>query len=118
MHLGDRLGRNFLKRPNAACLSARLVVSQDPARREKERKLVVALFGGWKVSDRVKPRASVGRRKAIGEQTWRAAMVRGGTGPEDAVLRVDSLVRDAGIVGRAAAAGPTELFEHILGAGE
>ena len=57
---------------------------------------------------------AVRRGEAVGEQARRARVrVRRRAGPEDAVLGVEPLVADAGVVGRAAGGGAAQLVEDL-----
>ncbi len=54
-----------------------------------------------------------GGREAVGEQPRRARVVLGRARPEDALLGLDPLVGDAGVVGDPAGAGPAQLVEDL-----
>src|SRR5207245_9693482 len=76
------------------------------------------VFRGRTVLDGVEARLAVGMEEpAALEQPRRARMRERGAGPEEAVLRLDPLVRDAGVVDGSALRDVPQLAEDVLGAG-
>ena len=109
LDLGLRRGRD------PAGLGAALVLGHQPAGGQHVRERGAGVLGRLAVFDPNEPGPAVGGREAVGEQSrsarvGHAAVGRGvGTRPEDALLGVDPLVADAGVVGDPAGAGPTQL---------
>src|SRR5829696_3926648 len=82
-------------------LGTALVLGHQPARSQDIRVVVIGTLLRFVIlgSDEVGP--AVGGRETISEQPRRTWMIFGWARPEDALLRIDSLVADAGIVGNA-----------------
>ncbi len=113
VHFCERLGRHLFELLDVAGLRARLVMRQDAAGCQEEWIFAVAVVDGRLMRNAMETRAAVWRGKPADEQARGARMVAVRTRPEHPVLRVDTLVGDAGVIGRCAAGGATELREDI-----
>src|SRR4051812_4699674 len=124
MHLNSWLGILFDERTNPARLRAGKKLADDPTRGQYYWKLGINVFRGRTILGDVEPSFAVGKIERAGaardrvprvwfEESRRTGVIVARARPADAELLLNLFVRDAGIVGDAALAGPAELVEDL-----
>src|SRR5689334_16635084 len=98
MNLDVRLGTLFNQKPDAPRLITGKILINHATARQDQWKLVVRCFLRRLKLDRMKLRFSVGMIETLFKQTRRARMIFRRARPEDAVLLLDLLPRDAVVI--------------------
>src|SRR5262245_3042066 len=113
MNFGPRVCAHFPQLRDAPRLRARLVLRQHAARRQKERVFGVSLFVWRRVAHGVKSRPPARRRKRVCEEAWRARMRFARARPVDALIGLDLLPRNAGVISHSALRRAAQLIEYL-----
>src|SRR5215217_737068 len=117
MKLNERARRGFAQGGDAAGLRTGLVLCEYPAGGEIQREVCARLLGRRSVLHRHKSGSAVRGGKPLGEEPWRARVVVLGTGPENAIVRVDPLPGHAAVVGRSPAEASRSSSNTARGSG-